>query len=114
MKIAEVYSHLNGLEFLLVHKPKLWAEIQHVIKRVDANACKTKVSKEKGMVGKLLYSPVDMNARFKSLLRACETLGRKPCELLGYSKRKTHQKDINDVFSRAKERDRSIGRNPDF
>ena len=69
MKIAEVYSHLNGLEFLLVHKPKLWTEIQHVIKGVDGNACKTKVSKEKGMVGKLLYSPVDMNARFKSLLR---------------------------------------------
>jgi hypothetical protein len=69
MKIAEVYSHLNGLEFLLVHKRKLWAEIQQVIRGVDGDACKTKVSKEKGMVGKLLYSPVDMNARFKSLLR---------------------------------------------
>lgn len=69
MKIAEVYSHLNGLEFLLVHKRKLWTEIQQVISGVDASACKTKVSKEKGMVGKLLYSPVDMNARFKSLLR---------------------------------------------
>ena len=70
MKIAEVYSHLNGVEFLIVHKPKLWTELQDVIKKVDTNACKTKVSKEKGMVGKLLYSPVDMNARFKSLLRA--------------------------------------------
>lgn len=69
MKIAEVYSHLNGREFLLVHKPKLWDEIQDVIKKVDAHACKTKVSKEKGMVGKLLYSPVAMNSRFRDLLR---------------------------------------------
>jgi len=68
MKIIETYSHLNGLEFLLVHKPKLWIEIQNVIALVDAQVCKTKVSKEKGMVGKLLYSPIDMNASFKSLL----------------------------------------------
>lgn len=69
MKIAETYSHLNGLEFLLVHRPKLWAEIKQVISRVDAHACKTKVSKEKTMTGKLLYSPIDMNAKFKELLR---------------------------------------------
>lgn len=24
MKIVETYSHLNGLEFLLVHKKELW------------------------------------------------------------------------------------------
>jgi hypothetical protein len=68
MKIIETYSHLNGLEFLIVHKPKLWEEIQKVISSVDAEACKTKISKEKGMVGKLLYSPIDMNAGFKKLL----------------------------------------------
>jgi hypothetical protein len=69
MKIVEVYSHLNGREYLLVHKPGLWKEIQEVIKKVDAHACKTKVSKEKTMVGKLLYSPVEMNSRFRDLLR---------------------------------------------
>jgi hypothetical protein len=36
---------------------------------VDANKCRTKVSKEKTMKGKLLYSPIDMNAAFKRLLR---------------------------------------------
>jgi hypothetical protein len=70
MKIVETYSHLNGLEFLLVHRPRLWDEIQQVVAAVDADACKTKVSKEKGMVGKLLYSPIDMNQRFKELLGA--------------------------------------------
>jgi hypothetical protein len=46
MKIAETYSHLNGLEFLLVHKPSLWQEIQNVTAAVDANECRTKVSLE--------------------------------------------------------------------
>ena len=72
MKIAETYSHLNGLEFLLVHKPKLWREIKAVISRVDAKKCKTKISKEKTMKGKLLYSPIDMNAAFTKLLRVNE------------------------------------------
>jgi hypothetical protein len=70
MKIAETYSHLNGLEFLLVHKPALWKEIKSVISAVDANKCRTKVSKEQTKRGELLFSPIDMNAEFKELLRA--------------------------------------------
>lgn len=69
MKIVETYSHLNGLEFLLVHKPDLWKEIQSVISTVNAEKCKTKVSKEKTMKGKLLYSPIEMNSEFNKLLR---------------------------------------------
>jgi len=69
MKICETYSHLNGLEFLLVHKPKLWEEVNSVVAAVNAEKCKTKISKEKGKKGKLLYSPVDMNAAFKKLLK---------------------------------------------
>jgi len=70
VKIVETYSHLNGIEFLLVHKPGLWDEIQEVIKQVNGESCKTKVSKEKNMKGHLLYSPVEMNRRFKELLEA--------------------------------------------
>jgi len=69
MRIAETYSHLNGLEFLLVHKPTLWREIQSVIAEVDAGLCRTKVSKEKTMKGRLLFSPIDMNSAFKRSLR---------------------------------------------
>ena len=65
MKIVETYSHLNGLEFLLVHKPALWQEIQSVIAAVDAAKCRTKVSREKTMRGKLLFSPIELNAAFK-------------------------------------------------
>ncbi len=70
MKIVETYSHLNGLEFLLVHKPELWEEVQSVVSAVDAGKCKTKVSKEKTMKGRLLFSPIEMNAAFRKLLRA--------------------------------------------
>lgn len=70
MKIAETCSHLNGLEFLLVHKPALWKEIQAVIIADDATKCKTKVSKEKIMKGQLFFSSIDMNAAFDRLLRA--------------------------------------------
>ena len=59
MKIVEKYSHLNGLEFLLVHKMELWQEIESVIHSIDAEKCKTKVSKEKTKSGKLLYSPIE-------------------------------------------------------
>lgn len=68
MQMVETYSHLNGLEFLLVHKPYLWDEIKRVIDSVDAESCKTKVSKEKTIKGKLLYSPIAINNAFKSLL----------------------------------------------
>ena len=47
MKIKETYSHLNGLEYLIVHKPKLWEELRIIIEKIDAEKCKTKVSNEK-------------------------------------------------------------------
>lgn len=62
MRIVETYSHLNGLEFLMVHKPDLWTEIMQVIEGIDASRFRTKVSKEKTMMGKLLYAPIEMNA----------------------------------------------------
>ncbi|MCX7921461.1 MAG: restriction endonuclease [Clostridia bacterium] len=72
MKIVETYSHLNGLEFLLIHKPALWKELQDVISAVNAEGSRIKVSKEKKMKGKLLFSPISLNASFKQLLRSKE------------------------------------------
>ncbi len=69
MKVVETYSHLNGAEFLLVHKPHLWQEILDVIKEVDANACHKKVSQEKTRKGEALYSPVAMNKFFNGCFR---------------------------------------------
>lgn len=68
MKIEKVYSHLNGEEWMIVRRKKLWDEIRSVVRDIDANACLTKVSNEKGMLGKMLYSPKDMNRCFKERL----------------------------------------------
>lgn len=61
MKIVSYYSHLNGLEFLLVHKKRLWEEIAGVIKGLDAARCRTKISKEKRTKDNVFYSPIAMN-----------------------------------------------------
>ena len=68
MKIVEKYSHLNGLEYLLVHKKSLWREIEKVVANIDGPACRTKVSNEKRMKGELKYSPKAMNERFSEEL----------------------------------------------
>jgi hypothetical protein len=69
MQIKARYSHLNGEEYLLVHCKQLWEEVQTVIAEVDAFACRTKVSEEKTMRGKMLFSPADMNREFRDGLR---------------------------------------------
>lgn len=65
MTIAGKYSFKNGEEVLIEQFPKELAEIQTIIKSVDALKCKTKISKEITMTNKLLYSPKDLNANFK-------------------------------------------------
>ena len=69
MQIKARYSHLNGEEYLLVHRKQLWNEVQAVIGKVDALACRTKVSRERTMPGKMLFSPTDMNRAFSDGLR---------------------------------------------
>lgn len=70
MRIAARYSHLNGEEYLLVHCKQLWEEVQEVVTAVDASACRTKVSAEKTMPGRMLFSPKALNRAFKEGLEA--------------------------------------------
>ena len=79
MQIKARYSHLNGEEYLLVHRRELWEEVQQVIAGVDALACRTKVSREKTKQGMTLYSPTDMNRAFKTGLH-----------VLGWSERRSN------------------------
>lgn len=65
MRIAKTYSHLNGEEWMMVRRPSLLHEVNQVISSVDAEKCRTKVSKETRIHGKILYSPTDLNAQFK-------------------------------------------------
>ena len=65
MRIAGVYSFNNGKEVISkLHRSQL-EEVLQVIESVDAEFCKTKVSKEKTMRDKVLYSPPALNEAFK-------------------------------------------------
>lgn len=62
MIVVYEYSHLGGSEILQVRYPQINQEIYAVISEI--RALKLKTSKEKTMVGKMLYSPTDMNKQF--------------------------------------------------
>ena len=66
MRISAKYPHMNGEEYLIVHRRDIWQEVQDIIAGVDAEICKTKVSAESKKRGQLLYSPKDMNSAFKN------------------------------------------------
>ena len=68
MKIVYEYSHLGGDEILQVRYPDVVADIKEIVSSVEAR--RTKVSKEKTMQGRLLYSPTDMNRQFKTAFAA--------------------------------------------
>lgn len=87
MKIAKFYSHLNGLEWLLVHEKKVWREIEETIEAIDATVLKTKESKEKTMRGKMVYAPKEINKAF------CERF-----ESNGWSESRTRYWVTDDYF----------------
>lgn len=62
MKIVYEYSHLGGSEILQVRYPDNERDIYQVIATVRAN--RSKISQEKTMPGRALYSPGDMNRQF--------------------------------------------------
>lgn len=61
MKITQKYSHLNGEEYLKVHHKKLYNDILKTIESINAKRFKTKKSKEKTKLGKLIYSQTRLN-----------------------------------------------------
>ncbi len=68
MKTIYEYSHLGGSEILQVRYPEINQQIDRVISSVSAK--RTKKSKEKNQVGKMLYSPKDMNRQFKAFFQS--------------------------------------------
>jgi len=67
LKIANLYSHLNGHEYLLVHRQQEWNEIVRAIESIDANQF-TKQSKAKPTLGKTFYDQKSINAEFEKIL----------------------------------------------
>lgn len=50
MKVADVYSHFNGLEYLLVRKPALWEEVCSIISQVDLPSARTRRANRTAMI----------------------------------------------------------------
>jgi hypothetical protein len=67
VKISSIYSFNGGIEFMNEYHNCELKQIQTVIEKINARKFKTKVSKEKKMKGKLLYSQVKLNLEFKRL-----------------------------------------------
>lgn len=67
MRIANLYSHLNGYEFMMVHKKALWDEIVAAIQQIDANLF-VKTSKDKTRTGEVLYDQKAINKEFERIL----------------------------------------------
>lgn len=68
MRIVYEYSHLGGAEILQVRYPDCERDVCEAIAQVAAP--RTKVSKEKTMRGRALYSPRDMNRQFREIFTA--------------------------------------------
>lgn len=64
MKIVGRYSFNGGREAVEGKYPDLLLEIEAVIGAIDAEKLKDKESKEKTMMGRLLYSPKNLNKAF--------------------------------------------------
>ncbi len=65
MRIVAAYSFNRGKEEIAEQYPELMAEVNDVVKSVDALQHKSKRSTEKTMMGRLLYSPRAINEAFK-------------------------------------------------
>ncbi len=70
MIIAARYSFNGGAEAVTQRYPHLLTEVEAAIASVEAERHRVKESKEKTMLGQMLYSPVSLNAAIKKHLVA--------------------------------------------
>lgn len=67
MQIVAQYSFKDGKKFIETHHKSKLKEVKAIVSSVDAASFKIKISKEKTMKGKALYSPIALNREFKKL-----------------------------------------------
>ncbi len=65
MIIAGIYSFNNGEEVIKNSYFQELQEVKEVIQKIDSETCKTKISKEKTMTGRVLYKPASLNKLFQ-------------------------------------------------
>lgn len=67
MRIANRYSHLNGYEYLMVHRQTEWNEIVNAIESIDANQYIKDTHENRRRI-QHLYDQKEINRRFKAIL----------------------------------------------
>ena len=70
MEIIAEYSFNKGKDFIEKSHKAEFRQLVEIVHSVDASQFKTKVSKEKTMMGQMLYNPKEMNKDFKKHLKA--------------------------------------------
>ena len=75
MKIVATYDFNGGKSAVLQRYAAEFAQIQSVISAIDASLYKTKESTEKTMMGKMLFSPTELNKAFKREFAKAENGG---------------------------------------
>lgn len=68
MRVLGKYSFAGGEEFITKNHRDLLKEVEDAVNEVDASTSLVKESKEKTMMGKMLYSPVGLNKSFGDIL----------------------------------------------
>lgn len=81
MNIAGMYSFNRGKEVITDQYAHELSEVEQIIAAVDSTRCRTKISREKTMPGKVLYSPDALNESFRREFEARGWQKHKiPCE----------------------------------
>lgn len=70
MKVVNTYTFKGGEKYIKEKHPAELKEVLDAIKNLDATKCLTKESKEKTMMGLLLFSPPDLNFALKTELHS--------------------------------------------
>lgn len=65
MKVVETYSHLNGLEYLEIHKRRLWNDVCEVMRGVDTKRCIIEPLTPDRSTMRIPYSPDKINHRIQ-------------------------------------------------
>ncbi len=68
MRIAGIYSFNNGEQVVRLKYQNLLDEVFECIQLIDAENCRSKESLEKTMRGQMLFSPIELNQKFKDNL----------------------------------------------
>ncbi|MBS7838029.1 BglII/BstYI family type II restriction endonuclease [Wohlfahrtiimonas chitiniclastica] len=81
MKIVATFDFNGGQNIVETMYASELAELEQAIQNIDATLYQTKESKEKTMMGKMLYSPVEINKAFRDELYPNGWINHKePCD----------------------------------